>query len=187
MVKKEWDSAKPTWTSKDQYYLAIPAADKLPEVEEEVTKFAYEGEEVNFIKEDGSGFGMFAPQEGTTATIKGNNVVIHYVPKNTTTYAGFNWGSIKKAAYADGSAQPGIEIKANEDGSYDITLSKDYCGYAHPLAVVKKEWDSAKPTWTSKDQYYLAIPAEGKLPADTDPIIPDDPTPVDPTPVDPSR
>ena len=32
----------------------------------------------------------------------------------------------------DGSAQPGIEIKANEDGSYDITLSKDYCGYAHP-------------------------------------------------------
>ena len=142
--------SKDSWTSAEQYYLAIP--------EPEVDKIPYDGEEVTFIKADGSGFGMFAPQEGTTIEYKDDSVVIHYVPKNTTTYAGFNWGSIEKRAYTDESVQPGIEVKANADGTYDITLSKDNCGYGLPVAVIKKTFGGRNDSWTSAEQYYLAIP-----------------------------
>ena len=99
---------------------------------------------------------MFTPQDGTTVALDGDKVVIHFVPKNTTTYAGFNWGSIVDKAYKDESAQPAVEVKANEDGTYDLTLDKEYMGYAHPIAVVKKEF--SKGSWTSADQFYLAVP-----------------------------
>ena len=139
---------KDSWTSADQYYLAIPYV---------AEKTAYREEGVNFIKADGSQYGMFTPQDGTTCAVEGDNVVIHYVPKNTTIYAGFNWGSVEKSIYKDDASQPEIEVKANPDGSYDITLSKDNCGYALPVAVVKNSF--SKGSWTSADQYYLAVPA----------------------------
>ena len=133
---------------------------------EEPAKFPYSGENVNFIKEDGSAFGMFAPQEGTTCELdeSGENVVIHYVPKNKTTYVGFNWGSMDRTIYKDASYTPEPEIKANADGTYDITLSKEYCGYAHPIAPVKGEYGGSSGTWTSDKQYYLAIPAFEEAP-----------------------
>ena len=122
----------------------------------DAAKIPYEENIVNFIKADGSQYGMFTPQDGTTVALDGDKVVIHFVPKNTTTYAGFNWGSIVDKAYKDESAQPAVEVKANEDGTYDLTLDKEYMGYAHPIAVVKKEFN--KGSWTSADQFYLAVP-----------------------------
>ncbi len=127
---------------------------------DEPDKFPYGGEGVNFIKADGSQFGMFKPQEGTTCELdeSGENVIIHYVPKNTTTYIGFNWGSFDRTIYKDEKHAPIPEIKANEDGTYDITLSKEYCGYAHPIAPIKAAYGGSSGTWTSGEQYYLAIP-----------------------------
>ncbi len=136
---------------------------------ETVEPFAYDGEEINFIKDDGAGFGMFTPQEGTTAVINGDNVVIHYVPKNKTVYNGIHWGGI-----ADGELTR--DVTFNEDGTFDVTLPKDKCGWAIPAAPLKP--DGA----TTSTQYYLAIPAEDKLKEQE----PEDPTPEDPTPEDPT-
>ena len=159
-VKREYGGSSGTWTSDKQYYLAIPEFVDAPD------KFPYGGEGVNFIKEDGSAFGMFAPQEGTTCELdeSGENVVIHYVPKNKTTYVGFNWGSMDRTIYKDANYTPEPEIKANADGTYDITLSKEYCGYAHPIAPIKREYGGSSGTWTSDKQYYLAIPAFEEAP-----------------------
>ncbi|MBQ1892147.1 MAG: hypothetical protein II164_07395, partial [Firmicutes bacterium] len=134
-------------TSTTQYYLAIPAADKLPKAEKKVEKFAYDKDSVSFIKEDGSAFGMLAPQEGSTCEIDGDDVVIHIVPKNTTVYNALHWGAITDDLTKD--------ITFNEDGTIDLKLAAaDYCGYASPIAPIK-----AADGTTSKDQYYLAIPA----------------------------
>lgn len=114
-------------------------------------KFKYEGNAVIFIKKDGSGFGMWAPQEGTTIEKDGNDIVIHYVPKNKTTYVGFHWGDITDDLTTD--------VKAETEGTFNITVDKTYCGYAHPIAPIK-----ASDGGTSKDQYYLAIPSEDKIP-----------------------
>ena len=140
-------------TSSDQYYLAIPAADKLARIYAE--EFDYEGDAVNAIKADGSGFGMFAPQEGTAASIVNDEVQITFVPKNKTVYGGFYLG-----------ADIGDESTWNEDsffavdesGNYSFELDASYCGKAWPIAPIKKK-DGA----TSSDQYYLAIPAADKL------------------------
>jgi LPXTG-motif cell wall-anchored protein len=123
---------------------------------------------VTFINVDGGAFGMFAPQEGTTCAIDGDNVVIHYVPKNTTVYGWLHWGAI-------GDEELTRDITFNEDGTFDITLSKDNCGWALPVAPVK-----VKDGGTTSAQYYLAIPAEDKL----DTVTPDpEPEPdPDPTP-----
>ena len=127
--------------------------------------FAYEGEEVTFIKADGSDFGMFAPQEGTTAVINGGDVVIHYVPKSTTVYCAIHWGGIWDEELTK-------DVAFNDDGTFDITLSKDRCGTAIPVAPVKTE---DRGGGTTAEQYYLAIPAEDKL---------ENVTPVEPTPAD---
>ena len=119
--------------------------------------FAYSGDDVAFIKEDGSAFGMFAAQDGTTAAIEGDNVVIHFVPKNTTIYNAIHWGAIDDAELTK-------DLAFNEDGTFDITLPKTECGKAIPVAPIK-----AKDGATSKDQYYLAIPAADKLGGETEP------------------
>ncbi|MBQ2061349.1 MAG: immunoglobulin domain-containing protein, partial [Oscillospiraceae bacterium] len=138
-------------TSSSQYYLAIPAEDKLEDVTPGVEPFAYDGDEVNFIKEDGTGFGMFAAQGGTTCVINGDDVVIHYVPKNTTVYGWLHFGAITDELTKD--------VTFNEDGTFDITLPKSNCGTAIPVAPIKKSDETA----TTSTQYYLAIPAEDKL------------------------
>ncbi len=119
--------------------------------------FAYSGDDVAFIKEDGSAFGMFAAQDGTTAAIEGDNVVIHFVPKNTTIYNAIHWGAIDDAELTK-------DLAFNEDGTFDITLPKTECGKAIPVAPIK-----AKDGATTKDQYYLAIPAADKLGGETEP------------------
>ncbi|MBR3401180.1 MAG: hypothetical protein IKG67_02955, partial [Parasporobacterium sp.] len=94
----------------------------------------------------------FTAQEGTEAVLDGDNVVITYYPKNTTVYAGFYFGDIR---YEDTRTD---YQAAAEDGSYSITLSKDYCGKAWPVVPVKKSDGN-----TTSSQYYLAIPSEDKL------------------------
>ena len=142
-------------TTKDQYYLAIPAKDKLdvlpiPPAPEAP---AYDGDAVNFVKEDGSSFGMFEAQEGTTAALDGDNVVIHYVPKNKTVYNAIHFGPITDAELTK-------DVSFNTDGTFDITLSKDRCGTLIAVAPIK-----AKDGATTADQYYLAVPAADKLAA----------------------
>ncbi len=122
----------------------------------------YDGDDVNAIKADGDGFGMFTPQEGTTCMLDGDNVVIHYVPKNTTTYKGFIWGEISDVPNAtDETVQPGVDVEL-KNGAFDVTLPKSYCGTARAFAPIKNSF--GKGSWTSADQYYLAIPAADKLP-----------------------
>lgn len=116
--------------------------------------FAYTGDTVTFIKEDGSGFGMFTAQEGTTCVLDGDNVVIHYVPKNKTTYNALHFGAIADTLTADVTMA---------DGAFDITLPKTSCGKALPVAPIK----ASDATATTSSQYYLAIPAEDKLTAAT--------------------
>ena len=149
-----------TATTGTQYYLVIPAADNLTDVTP-LAPLTYTGATVNFIKEDGSGFGMFTPQEGTTCVINGDNVVIHYVPKNTTVYNALHWGAITDTLTAD--------VAFATDGTFDITLPKTSCGKALPVAPIK----ASDATATTKDQYYLAIPAADKL---TD-VTPEPPAP----------
>ena len=157
---------KPTGeTTSAQEYLAIPAVDKLEDVTPApaVEPFPYDGDVVNFIKEDGEGFGMFTAQEGTTCVINGDNVVIHYVPRNTTVYGWLHFGGIADAELTK-------DVTFNADGTFDITLSKDKCGWALPVAPIK-----VKDGGTSSSQYYLAIPAEEKLEDVTpaEPVEPD--------------
>ena len=142
-----------TGTTSAQYYLAIPAADKLPKVEHKVEKIPYDGDDLGFFKDDlSSKFGMLAPQEGSTCEIDGDNVVIHIIPKNTTVYNALHWGAITDELTKD--------VNFNEDGTIDLKLpAADYCGFAHPVAPVK-----ADGTGTTSAQYYLAIPAADKLP-----------------------
>ena len=121
---------------------------------EAAAEFAYDGTAVNFIKADGSQFGMFTPQDGTTIALDGDNVVIHYVPKNTTVYKGFYLNADIRFA----STWSEASFFTLADGSISITLPKSYCGKAWPVAPVKNS-DGA----TTGDQYYLAIPSEDKL------------------------
>ena len=115
------------------------------------TSVPYEGDSVNFIKEDGSQFGMFTPQDGTTVKLDVDTIAIHFVPKNTTVYNGIHFGFIDDAELT-------ADVAANEDGSFDITLSADKAGTCIPVAPIK-----AKDGETTKDQYYLAIPTAEKL------------------------
>ena len=107
--------------------------------------FDYDGDEVTFIKADGSAFGMFAPQEGTTCALDGDDVVIHYVPKNKTVYNGIHWGAIDEEELTK-------DVEFAEDGSFDVTLPKTSCGKALPVAPIK-----ASDGTTTKEQYYLAV------------------------------
>ena len=146
--------AKDGKTTSDQYYLAIPAADKLKaDTPVPIPPAPYSGESVDLIKADGSQFGMFTPQEGTTAVLDGDNIVIHFVPKNTTVYNALHFGPISDTELTK-------DVVFNEDGTFDITLGKDKCGTSIPVAPIK-----AKDGATTSDQYFLAIPAADKLQA----------------------
>lgn len=129
---------------------AIPALATAPML---ISPAPYSGDEVAFVKADGSQFGMFTAQEGTTAALDGDNVVIHFVPKNTTVYNALHWGEITDAELTK-------DVLFNEDGSFDLTVSKDKCGTMIPVAPIK-----AKDGATTADQYYLALPAADKLKA----------------------
>ena len=110
----------------------------------------YDGDALTFQKADGSAFGMFAPQNGTSVYLVGDDVEIHYVPKNTTTYNGLHWGAIDDAELTK-------DVSFNADGSFDLIVSKDNCGKLLPVAPVKPDGG------TTSAQYYLAIPAADKL------------------------
>ncbi len=92
--------------------------------------FSYEGDTLAFIKEDGSPFGMFTPQDGTTVALEGDTIVIHLVPKNTTVYNGIHFGAIDDAELT-------VDVAANADGTFDFRLSADKAGTAFPIAPVK--------------------------------------------------
>jgi cobalamin biosynthesis Co2+ chelatase CbiK len=113
--------------------------------------FAYEGDTFTFIQEDGSPFGMFAPQEGTTVALEGDSIVIHFVPKNTTVYNGIHFGAIDDAELT-------ADVAANADGTFDFRLSADKAGTAFPIAPIK-----AKDGGTTSSQYYMAVPALTKI------------------------
>ena len=136
-----------------QSFVIVPDWTKAEMVQTQPSS-EYEGDAMTFVKADGSGFGMFAPQEGTTAELKDGMVVIHYVPKNTTVYNAIHWGTI-------GDAELTKDLLFNEDGTFDITLPAAMCGKLIPVAPIKVK-DSA----TTADQYYLAIPAAEKLGAE---------------------
>ena len=124
--------------------LLIPAVGKAAVTDNAID---YSGIKLNFIKADGSGFGMFSPspEGGTTIALDGDNVVIHYVPKTTTVYTGIHWGLITDTLTRD------LELV---NGAFDITLPKSVCGKGLPIAPLKSDGK------TSKEQYYLAIPPE---------------------------
>ena len=126
-------------------------ADDVPE-EGPPLNFEYEGDAINFIKEDGSTFGMFAPQEGTAAVVDGDTVTITYVPKNTTVYAGFYLSTL-----ITDEAPDEANYFALADGKYTFTLSTDYCGKATAVKTVKPNGA------TTSAQYYLAIPTKNQL------------------------
>ena len=152
---KGWDPAIAAATADATYKATFEQKEKEKETpaETSVSEFPYDGDAVNFIAQDGAQFGMFTPQDGTTCQIDGDNVVIHYVPKNTTVYGYLYFGAITDELKKD--------ITFNEDGTFDITLSKDKCGYAWPAAPIKTD---ERGGGTASAQYFLAIPAEAKLP-----------------------
>ena len=118
-----------------------------------VATIPYYGDKVFFVQSslaDADEFGMWRIQEGTTVKLDGDNVLIHIVPKNTTTYGWMHWGGTNEELTKD--------VALNEDGTIDLVVSTDYCGYAHPIAPIKKS-DGG----TTSAQYFLAIPAKNKL------------------------
>ncbi len=121
------------------------------------TEFTYYGDDLAVINADGKAFGMWTPQEGSTVSLEGDNVVLHIIPKNKTVYGGFIWGSIHLIPDDLKSEDAELDFATNEDGTLDITLSKDYCGKATPIAPIKKKGG------TTSEQYYLAIPSANKL------------------------
>ena len=111
-----------------------------------VSKFEYDGTEVNFIDKTGKGFGMWAPQEGSTCVQKDGKVEITIFPKNVKVYGWMHWGGTNEELTKD--------VALGEDGSILLTVDTDMCGWAHPIAPIKKSDGT-----TTGSQYYLAIPA----------------------------
>ena len=136
----------------------IPAIQKVyvKHVSEEVVKeIPYEGGKTFFVKAslaDKDEFGMWRVKEGSYTKLEGNDIVIHIVPNNTTTYGWMYWGGIYEDLTKD--------VTLNANGTIDITVPKEKGGYAYPIAPIKKS-DGG----TTKEQYYLAIPSAEKLAA----------------------
>ena len=107
-------------------------------------KFVYEGSDFAVIKRDGSAFGMWTPQEGSTYSYSDGKIAIIIIPKNTTVYGWMHWGGINEELTKDVTL---------DDGKIILNLDSDMAGWAHPIAPIK-----IKDGATSKDQYYLAIP-----------------------------
>lgn len=119
-----------------------------------VKTIPYSGDKVFFVKAtlaDSDEFGMWRLQDGSSVKLEGDNVVIHIVPRNTTTYGWIHWGGITEELTKD--------VALNEDGTIDLVLNADdYCGYAHPIAPIKKSDGK-----TTSAQYFLAIPSKDQL------------------------
>ena len=137
---------------------------------------AYAGEEVTFLYTDKNGvdtdFGMFTRQGGTTCEIKGDKVIIHYVPKNITVYVGIHWGTTAGTFSAD---SVDVELK---NGALDIELDKTNCGKLVQAVAIKEtrstdEAGNETVTYSSSSQLYLAIPTEEKIKAQ-EPVEPGD-------------
>ena len=129
------------------------------EGEEEATvppTFDYTGNIPAFIKEDGTAFGMMKAVTGTTITLSedGESIDIIYNANKGKTYKGF----YLNASNSDDTTWAQDSFYEATDGNYAFTLSKEYCGKAVPVAVVKPDGS------TASDQYYLAIPSADKLP-----------------------
>ena len=120
-----------------------------------VDKFEYDGKTVQFIKKDGSEFGMWSVQEGSTFAYNDGQIHISIVPKNTTVYGWLHWGGINEELTKD------VELDAN--GNIVLNVSEENCGWAVPVAPIKK-----KDGLTTKDQYYLAVPATEYFTTDAD-------------------
>ena len=146
------DEQKAQVTNYDKLTAAEEAFAALSPAPEPVRQFAYSGDEVTFIAEDGSGFGMFSPQSGTEIVRNGDKVEITYLPKNTTVYSGFYFNLI-------GEESSGTFYAAGSDGSYKLTLGLEFCGKATAVKPIK-----VSDGGTTSKQYYLAIPAADKLP-----------------------
>ena len=134
---------------------SIEAAPPSDEVERATpaSEFAYDGEALTFAKEDGSEFGMYAPQEGTKACIDGGKVIIDYYPKRTT-YVGFYLGADVSMA---GTWSTDAYYALENDNGFHFELDESYCGKAWPVVPVKSDGAAASA------QYYLCIPSADKL------------------------
>ena len=119
--------------------------------------YFYEGEKLFFSKtlDDEGIFGMWRPQEGTSAKLVGDEIVIHFVPNNKKTYVGFQWAGIEEVP-TDESTQPDVDVAINSDGSFDFTVKAYFSGQGLPIAPIKKTYKDG--SWTSAAQYYLALP-----------------------------
>ncbi|MBQ3328706.1 MAG: sirohydrochlorin cobaltochelatase, partial [Eggerthellaceae bacterium] len=101
-VGKDGENIPGWYKAGDDIYLTLgELGEKVVAVP--VYPFAYDGDTLNAIKADGAGFGMFTPQEGTTATRSDGKVSITYYPQNKTTYAGlyFTASSADKTTWAE--------------------------------------------------------------------------------------
>lgn len=113
-----------------------------------VDKFEYSGTTVQFIKKDGSAFGMWAAMEGSTFTYSDGKIHISIIPSNSKkTYSWIHWGGINEELTKD--------VTLTEDGKIVLDVDTDLCGWAVPVAPIKTKDDKA----TTSSQYYLAIPA----------------------------
>lgn len=113
-----------------------------------VDKFEYSGTTVQFIKKDGSAFGMWAAMEGSTFTYSEGKIHISIIPSNSKkTYSWMHWGGINEELTKD--------VTLTEDGKIVLDVDTDLCGWAVPVAPIKTRDDTA----TTSSQYYLAIPA----------------------------
>ena len=137
--------------------VCVVTVDNVPE------SFDYDGDDLKFITTDGATFGMFTPQPGTRVTLAddGESISVTLYPKNKTVYAGFymNAAIDDPDTWQEDSYIAAEAVGSDPYGVYTFTLSKDFCGKAVAVAIVKPDGVT-----TVSKQYYLAIPSEDKLP-----------------------
>ena len=113
----------------------------------------YSGDRVFFVKDtltDADEFGMWRVQDGSTVKLVGDNIVIHIIPNNTTTYGWIHGGLITDELTKD--------VALNANGTIDIEVPKEKAGYAYAIAPIKKSDGK-----TTSAQYYLTIPTLDKI------------------------
>lgn len=126
-------------------------------VSADVTEFDYDGADITFFERDGSRFGMYERQDGSSIEYKDGKIVVEYVTKNTTIYAGFYLEANKddSSTWDESKFYP-----RNSNGWLSFTLDPSYAGKAWPIAPVKV----SDMTASTGGQYYLAVPALEKIP-----------------------
>ena len=153
-----------------QYYLAIPAADKITNHITKAVPFDYYGSTLEFLDENKMSSAQFAPQADSffykllnyqrIAMNNSDHVVIHYVPQDTS-YSGLFFGDLF-------DFNNSLSVSANADGSFDIVRPLSDCGKAFPVVPVMKSNNtdsiSYNYTYTAGPQQYLAIPSADLIP-----------------------